>query len=225
MTTESVSGTCARTGLSREDLTGFLLAHAAMRVEFGRLAGACREVRDAQHAELLESQIALALELLHHHHTVEDELVWPMLVERVPQARPALDALESQHEHIDPLIERAGDTRIPLAERATALQELHDALNAHLDAEERDAVPLIQRHLTRADWERVEERAARGVSRKRLPLVYGWLTSAGDAELLALAATNVPPLAYWLFRLFWWPSYRRRYERLYGSSADLPSSI
>jgi hypothetical protein len=53
--------------------------------------------------------------------------------------------------------------------------------------------------------------------------VYGWFASAGDPELVARAAANVPQLAQWLFRLFWWPSYRRRYERLYGGSADLPS--
>jgi hypothetical protein len=27
----------------------------------------------------------------------------------------------------------------------------------------------------------------------------------------------------WLFRLFWWPSYRRRYERLYGDASALPN--
>jgi Hemerythrin HHE cation binding domain len=223
MTTASTAATSTGTGLSRTDLAGFLLAHAAMRVEYGRLAGACRRVRDAEHAELIESQIALTLELLHHHHTVEDELVWPMLLERVPAARSALAALEAEHGRIDPLIERAGDTRIPLAERAATLQELHEALNAHLDAEERDAVPLLQLHLSRQDWERVEERAAQGTSRRRLPLLYGWFASAADDEQRTLALRTVPLVVQWLFRLFWWPSYRRRYEGLYGGSAELPS--
>jgi hemerythrin-like domain-containing protein len=223
MTTESAAATSAGTGLSRTDLAVFLLAHTAMRVEYGRLAGACRRVRDAEHAALVEDQIALVLDLLHHHHTVEDELVWPMLLERVPGGRPALTALEADHERIDPLLERARDTGIPLAQRAEILQELHDALNAHLDAEERDAVPLIQRHLSRPDWERVEERAARGTSRRRLPLIYGWFASAADDEQRALALRTVPLVVQWLFRLFWWPSYRRRYERLYGGSAELPS--
>ena len=209
--------------LGADDLTNFLMAHAGMRVEYGRLADACRRVRDEAHAELLESQIALVLHVLHHHHTVEDELVWPMLLERVPAARPALAALEAEHERIDPLLERARDTRIPLAERAETLQELHEALNAHLDAEERDAVPLLRRHLSPADWERVEERAAQGTSRRRLPLIYGWCASAVDSERRALALSTVPLVAQWLFRLFWWPSYRRRYERLYGGSAELPS--
>jgi hemerythrin-like domain-containing protein len=220
MTTEAAA---TSTSLSHTDLGAFLLAHAAMRVEYGRLAGACRRVRDAQHAELVEDQIALVLDLLHHHHTVEDELVWPMLLERVPESRPALAALEAQHERIDPLLERARDARVPLSERAATLQELHEALNAHLDAEERDAVPLIERHLSRADWERVQERAAQGTSRRRLPLIYGWFASAADPEQRAIALATVPLIAQVLFRLFWWPSYQRRYERLYGASVELPS--
>lgn len=226
MTTESAAGTTGTgtsTGLSPTDLAGFLLAHAAMRAEYGRLAAACRRVRDAAHAQLIEDQIALTLDLLHHHHTVEDELVWPLLGERVPEARPALAALEAEHERIDPLIERARDTRIPLPERAVTLQELHEALKAHLDAEERDAVPLLQRHLSRSDWDRVEERAGGGTSRSRLPLIYGWFASVADHEQRALALRTVPLVVQWLFRLFWWPSYRRRYERLYGNSAELPS--
>jgi hypothetical protein len=216
----ATTGTAA---LTRADLTNFLMAHAGMRVEYGRLATACTAVRDAAHAELIESQIALVLDVLHHHHTVEDELVWPRLVERAPEEAPKLHDLESQHEHIDPLIRAAGDVTVPLAERAPVLRALHEALNAHLDQEERDAVPLILTCLTRGDWHEVEERASAGVGRKRMPLVYGWLVSAAPDELREKATEDVPTVVEWLFRLFWWPSYRRRFERLYGGSASLPT--
>ena len=209
--------------ITAHDLTNFLMAHAGMRAEFGRLADACRHVRDEAHADLLESQIALVLQVLHHHHTVEDELVWPALVTRVPEQAHLLQELEDQHVHIDPLIEAAGDVRVPLAERTHALQALHEALNAHLDQEERDAVPLIIAHLSRAEWERVEERAGGNIGRKQLPLVYGWLVSAAPEELRLRATAGVPLPVQWLFRLFWWRSYRRRYERLYGDASALPS--
>jgi len=48
--------------LTVDDLTNFLMAHAGMRAEFGRLADACRQVRDEAHADLLESQIATLYE-------------------------------------------------------------------------------------------------------------------------------------------------------------------
>ena len=221
MTTRSTAA--APAGLTRADLANFLGTHAGFRVEYARLAEASRNVRDDPHAELIESQIAFVLDVLHHHHTVEDELVWPMLLARVPAAAPALDALEAEHEHLDPLIRRASDTTVPLANRAETLDELSDALNRHLDREERDAVPLIQAHLTHADWQQVEERAAEGIGRSRMPLQYGWFVSAADDDVRELAAQGVPRLVYWLFRLFWWPSYRRRFERLYGSAEQLPS--
>jgi len=209
--------------LTGEDLTNFLMAHAGMRAEFGRLAEACRSVRDQAHADLLESQIALVLHVLHHHHTVEDELVWPALVARAPEQAHLLQDLEDQHAQIDPLIQAAGDVRVPLAGRADALRALHVALNDHLDQEERDAVPLIIAHLTRSEWERVEERAGANIGRRRLPLIYGWLASAAPDDLRLRATAAVPLPVQWLFRLFWWPSYRRRYEHLYGDASALPS--
>jgi Hemerythrin HHE cation binding domain len=213
----------APVGLTRADLANFLGAHLGFRIEYARLAEACRNVRDADHAELIESQIAFVLDVLHHHHTVEDELVWPMLLARVPDAGPVLERLEAEHEHLDPVIRRAGDTTVPLAERAETLQQLSDALNRHLDGEERDAVPLIQAHLGHADWQQVEKRAAQGIGRSRVPLLYGWFVSAADDELRELSAQGVPLVVEWLFRLFWWPSYRRRFDRLYGHAELLPS--
>jgi hypothetical protein len=222
MTTE-IDTPAAAQPLTIDDLTNFLMAHAGMRAEFGRLAEATRVVRDEPHADLLESQLALVLHVLHHHHTVEDELVWPPLVARVPEHAQLLQDLEDQHIHIDPLIQAAGDVRVPLAQRADTLQALHEALNSHLDQEERDALPLIVSYLTRAEWERVEEVAGGNIGRKRLPLIYGWLTSAAPEDLRLRATAGVPLPVQWLFRLFWWPSYRHRYERLYGDASALPN--
>ena len=61
---------------------GFLLAHAAMRQEFGLLAEVAAKPLDPAHAALAEDQVALVLEVLHHHHTAEDDTIWPMLRER-----------------------------------------------------------------------------------------------------------------------------------------------
>jgi hypothetical protein len=57
------------------DLRGFLMAHRGFRAEFGRLAGAARQVRDAKHEALVESQI---------------DLVMHRLVAGVPAAVPGL---------------------------------------------------------------------------------------------------------------------------------------
>ena len=125
------------------DLSGFLIAHAGMRQEFGLLARVAAQPLDPARAALAEEQIAMVLEVLHHHHTAEDDTIWPMLVTRVPSAAADLDALEADHQRLDPLIAAAGDTTRPLAQRAPVLAALHEQINAHLDREEATAVPLI----------------------------------------------------------------------------------
>jgi hypothetical protein len=199
------------------DLTGFLLAHAAMRQEFGLLADVAGQRLAPARERLVEDQIALVLEILHHHHTAEDDTIWPALRARAPQARTGLDELEADHEQLDPLIERAGDRRVPLAERAPVLADLHKRINAHLDREEALAVPLIRSHITVAEWDALAKRAAKETGRN-IPTVYGWYASATDAAGVTEALRAVPAPVRILFRLFWQPAYRRRARRLYGST-------
>jgi hypothetical protein len=212
------------TGTGTElDLSGFLIAHAGMRQEFGLLARAAAQPLDAERARLVEDHLAMVLDILHHHHTAEDDTIWPTLVARVPAAAADLAALEADHARLDPLIAAAGDPARPLPERAPVLAELHEQINAHLDREEATAVPLIRAHITAAEWDALGERAVAEVGRRRIPVVYGWFASAAPAELRAAALATVPGVARILFRLFWWPAYQRRARRLYG--ADAPRSV
>ena len=203
------------------DLSGFLIAHAGMRQEFGLLAAAAREPMDAERRRLWEHQVALVLDVLHHHHTAEDDTIWPMLRERAPEAIAALDRLEADHTRIDPMLAGAADTSRPLADRADLLDGLHVLINTHLDLEESVAVPLIREHVTLAEWDALAERAARDMGRRRIPTIYGWYASAGDAQQVADALASVPAIARVLFRTFWWPAYQRRARKLYGRELTL----
>jgi iron-sulfur cluster repair protein YtfE (RIC family) len=212
----------AKSDTAQPDLTGFLLAHAAMRQEFGLLADVAAQPLDAERAALFEDQVAMVLDNLHHHHTAEDDTIWPWLRERQPAAREGLDELEADHDAIDPLIRAAGDRTVPPAERAATLRDLHERLNAHLDREEALAVPLIRQHVTVAEWEALAKRAAKETGRN-IPRVYGWYASAVDEERVTAALRTVPVPVRVLFRLFWRPAYNRRARRLYG--ANLPAGI
>ena len=204
-------------------MSGFLIAHAGMRQEFGLLARAAAQPLDPDRAALVEDQIAMVLEVLHHHHTAEDDTIWPMLVARVPSAAADLDALEADHAELDPLITAAGDTGRPLAERAPVLAELHERINAHLDREEATAVPLMRVWITPSEWEALTQRAIAETGRRRIPTVYSWYASTASDELRAEAVATVPGMVRVLLRLFWWPAYQRRARRLYGS--DAPATI
>ncbi|WP_432934232.1 hemerythrin domain-containing protein [Microbispora sp. CA-135349] len=205
--------------ITEEHLTGFLMMHAGFRAEFGRLAEACANPRDDTHEELLEEQLALVLDMLHAHHAHEDAVLWPTLAGRAPQAADVLAELESEHAVLDPLIAAASDRGVPLPGRAPTLRRLHEVVNEHLDHEERAVVPLMLRHLTLDDVEADKRRAMDDFGRRRVPVIFGWLASSADAGLLAASYADLPVVARLMFRLFWWPAYRRRFTRLYGTTA------
>ena len=202
--------------ITTHDLAGFFSMHAGFRHEFGRLAEAARAPRDAEHARLLEEQVALVLEMLHKHHHHEDEEIWPHLLEQAPDSAPTLDALEAEHGVLDPLMHVAGDTSTPLPERADALHRLHEVLNDHLDHEERVGVPLMLEHLTPEILEIHQAQAMKDFGRKRVPLIFGWLASCLDDQLLQESLAGHPRIVRLLFRLFWWPAYQKRMAALYG---------
>ncbi|MBV9832600.1 MAG: hemerythrin domain-containing protein [Marmoricola sp.] len=200
-------------------LDGFRTMHAAFRTEYGRLAEAFRAPRDEGHRRLLEEHLALTLDILHAHHTHEDEHLWPFLVRVSPASKPELDSLEAEHQELDPLVTASADTSRSTAERADSLQALHAFLNSHIDHEEAVAFPLMRHFLTDQDLDDDRRKAVREIGRRRMPVVVGWIASCLDERLLAASLGEQPRVVRLLFRRFWWPAYERRFTALYGSDA------
>lgn len=205
------------TPCTEPDLSGFLAAHRAMRVEYGRLAAVTAQPRDYRHSVLIDDHIAVHLGLLNKHHRLEDSELWPMLRARAPACAAELNALEEQHSEIDSLIDIAGDRTLARKRRAAALAKLHVAINAHLDDEERLALPLIRAHISPAEWADLGRRAITAMSsrQRRVALGAGAVDAAPD-ELADLMAT-IPPAARLVVRLVWMPAARHRQRQLYGS--------
>lgn len=210
--------------ITEGDLTGIRSVHASFRTEFGRLAEVFAQPRDAAHAELLEEQLALVLALLHDHHRYEDDILWPLLRSGVPSIKAELDELEGEHGQLDPLIAAAADRGRSRDERARALAELQLFLRQHVDHEEWIAFPLMLRVLTPEHLAADRRRAVTDFRRHGVALVFGWIASCLDDELLAKSISEQPLLVRVLFRLFWWPSYQRRFRELYGAAATVPAS-
>ena len=200
-------------------LDGFRTMHAAFRTEFERLAEAFRAPRDEAHRRLLEEHLDLTLDILHAHHTHEDEHLWPFLVRVSPSSRAELDALEAEHQELDPLIAASADTSRPAPDRADSLHALHAFLNHHIDHEEAVAFPLMRQFLTEQDLDDDRRKALREIGRRRMPVVFGWIASCLDEHLLASALGENPRVVRLLFRMFWWPAYQRRFAALYGTDA------
>jgi hypothetical protein len=216
MTTDNLSMPTEAARTAEPDLRGFLIAHAGFRTEYGRLADAAEAVRDDDYAALIEDQITLVGTHLEHHHGDEDAWMWPLLRSRIPQALPVLDALEEQHEQLDPLLHAIGDRGQSLKDRALSMRLAHQLLNEHLDQEERDAVPLMRTAIRPDEFAEAAARVTKLTPRKELPTVFCWLGSCADPAQVAGAIEPFPWPVRFLFREVWWPTYRRRYFALYG---------
>jgi hypothetical protein len=151
------------------DLVVMYAVHHAFRRDLAAFARAvpATPVEDRATWRALEHRWTRFSAVLHHHHTGEDAGLWPLLLERVPAAdRAVLEAMEAEHEQIDPLLEACttgfarmasggtADERAALAVRAAATR---DTLGRHLEHEETEALALVQAHLTQDDWSRMEQ--------------------------------------------------------------------
>jgi hypothetical protein len=207
----------------KHNLAQILSAHAGFRQEFELLARAAETAETAKHQRLLDDQIEMVLTFLRKHHMWEDMELWPLLRARAPHAVSELDELEVDHKQLDQLVDRAGDAGLPRREQAAALRQLGRTLTAHLDSEERIALPLVCEYLTVQEWDEAHQRALASMPKRRLATISGWIHSAVDKDLEERGWEGVPTIMRMAFHLFWWPAYKRRARRLYGSFA--PTTI
>jgi hemerythrin-like domain-containing protein len=163
-----------RAGESTPDLTGITLAHRAMVTDTRRIAElvtgisqrrvGCSPIR----ARAISRYVELLCESIHHHHTTEDAVLWPV-IEASAGDYVDLTELTEDHAALDPRLDQlraraasfrlsCGDATIAAA-MAAELTELHALLAAHIAEEERDVFPVISAHVSVADWDAVEKTA------------------------------------------------------------------
>ncbi|MFJ7076883.1 hemerythrin domain-containing protein [Streptomyces sp. NPDC098781] len=195
-----------------------VVVHRVFRRESALLPRLVRAVPDggtaraAQVAEHLRTYV----DGLHHHHALEDELVWPLLHARAVQDDELVSRMEEQHRRIDeslqavaewtPVWERAAD-RIAGEELALALDAHRAALLEHLDDEERLVLPLVAEHLTVAEWDLVGTRGLEQVPKNQLFLALGALLEEATPEERAYFLGKAPLVG----RVLWRVVGRRQY--------------
>ncbi|GEM32897.1 hypothetical protein NN3_39040 [Nocardia neocaledoniensis NBRC 108232] len=178
------------------NLLGIRLAHRAMLADTARFATLARELAGGpcppRRARAVAGYLGLLCDSIHHHHRVEDEVLWPMLAAAAGDAVD-LRELTDDHAQLDPMLAgiraacadlvagRAG-AAAHLADRLTCL---HTVLDEHITDEERTVFPIVTEYLSPARWGQVEA-AARGgaVLRFELPRMMAVCTPAERAEVL-----------------------------------------
>ncbi|GAA3443740.1 hemerythrin domain-containing protein [Planomonospora venezuelensis] len=208
------------------DLLGFTIAHRAMRGDARRLAdlatelAAGRQSAGAARATAISEDVATLCKSIHHHHTIEDRLLWPV-IERSAGAEVDLRDLSDDHSELDPLLDeitthaaRFASAR-DAAALAPALTRLADMLDEHIEEEERLLFPIITKYVPVADWERVENAVRKGGNmRFDLPRIEHY---ARPDELARLHRAAGPVLALLLALVR--PGYRRRRRLVFGPPA------
>ncbi|MCY1145169.1 hemerythrin domain-containing protein [Actinoplanes sp. Pm04-4] len=206
------------------DTWDMVLVHRVFRREFRIMPALVRAVPpgDTARADVLGEHLANVAAGLHHHHTTEDEMVWPLLLDRARPHTDLVNRMEAQHERlheplarIDELLPRwrasaAAEDRDALAE---VIAQASVALDEHLADEEREILPIIEQHLTPAEWRAVGERGKESIPPGKMALVFlgAILEEATPVEKKRFLA-ELPVAARVLWRLAG--------ARVYGAARD-----
>jgi iron-sulfur cluster repair protein YtfE (RIC family) len=197
-----------------------VLVHRVFRREFTLAPRLVRATAagDTSQAAIVAGHIGEMMHMLHHHHTAEDELLWPRLLERARLDRDVIELMEAQHAAIAELLAAIDDsmrswvqTADPEAREklATRLDPLPAALTEHLQAEEDHVLPIVERTITAAEWRQLAERGMAALPRARMLVFLGRIFEEADVDERREFLRHIPAPARVAYRL----SGRRRYDR------------
>jgi len=122
-----------------------------------------------------------------------------------------LHAMEDEHARIDPLSAAVDGALADHGDGHHRLGDIVDAftteLTGHLAHEERDALPLINRVLTRADWRAFEASQRRKTGLRGAAEFLPWLLDGTTAEEAQAVLHRMPPPVRLVYRRLWQPRY------------------
>lgn len=202
-----------------------VVIHRVFRREFRLLPTLIRGVAadDLERARTVADHASNLLRFVHVHHSGEDELLWPVLLERVEFEADLIRRMEDQHLRVAALIPLAqeqlpGWAAQPSAERGEALAATFDdiasALDEHLGEEETQILPLVEAHVTVDEWERLGEHARSSLSPPDLMASLAAILEEADDDERAMFTAALPPPVLSMFTDQAEPAYRERMRQL-----------
>lgn len=202
-----------------------VIVHRAFRRETRLLPGLVREVADGdvERARTLAEVLRLVLAGLEMHHTGEDAVLWPALLERASPSTGLVETMQAQHHGIEDHLARvahllpaweAGPIRAHSAELADVLDRFAADLAEHLDLEEREILPLCLRYVTVAEWDSLGQHGMESMAPSQLPLLFGALLEECSPEERRAMLGKLPLPARVLVRTIGARQYRRFVSRV-----------
>jgi hemerythrin-like domain-containing protein len=204
--------------------------HTVFRREFGlaRPLVSCVTVGDTERSAIVAAHLGFITAALHHHHSFEDELVWPRLMDRDPQTKNLghLQDVIQQHEQLETAV--SGVTKAATAwsrdASAGSRTDLADALDCllpllleHMAFEEMHVVPVMERHITAAEWNLLIQALGADIDGVNLPLLFGMNMYEGDPDIVDAAIANMPANLRPVIRQTAAHAYEQHAELIYGT--------
>jgi hemerythrin-like domain-containing protein len=207
------------------DVHDMVVVHRVFRRELRLIPELVRRVApgDTARAAVLADHARLVLTGLHGHHTSEDELLWPKLLERCAPDAELVHRMEEQHERVHRALDQIGpaldrweaEARPAVTEEvASGFDALRTALLEHLDDEEREILPLAARHITQAEWNELGEHGVGETKKSHLPILFGAVAEEATPEEMVHILSTVPLPVRFLLRTVLARKYQRYISRV-----------
>jgi hemerythrin-like domain-containing protein len=157
---------------------------------------------DTETASRLGAYLDDVLWLLHAHHAGEDELLYPLLIERAPEQERLFAEMESQHAAVaETLLAAQGAAREFGASAsatdaevcALAIRALEVALEPHLSDEEVEVLPIAARTITPPEWGAMPAHALSHYGGERIWLPFGIAFEGMPEDIQERMLTMLPP--------------------------------
>jgi hemerythrin-like domain-containing protein len=185
------------------DVRAMAIVHRLFRQAFDESARLVRAAPEPSPARVtfLADHIDLVLKALHDHHDDEDALLYPKLIERVPEQAQMTEQVEHEHQVISAALDAASAACAAWRGRpsagtgealAAALDHLNEVVQPHLDDEEQKVVPLAAVTLTQREWDAMGKAGMRKIPRKKRGTAAGMMLDALNEEERAYMLKDVP---------------------------------
>lgn len=207
------------------------VVHRTFRHGFPTVAGLVRRTPPGatERAETIAAHIDFLLNGLHHHHSGEEENIWPLLLERAAPEAGLINRMEAQHavvaqwwDRVRVLLKGWRAQPVDGDALAAALDGFTDALVEHLDDEEAHVVPLIRTHITAEEWEEFGQKTFEKFTNDEKLIATGVLEDIATPEEAEWFTGGLPLPIKLMWRLAGRRKYARYIARVRGTSRPGP---
>lgn len=189
---------------SPADVREMYLIHTGLRREYGLLGDLIKGVAnwDRQRAAVVADHVTLANSILERHHRGEDKHLWPKLLTRgAREIAPLIETMEQQHQGIHTALDEVNLAAAMWRESAEpaqaavltgAVEVLIARLDEHLRLEEQAVLPLIRKHVTASEWDRMSDDSVADTPPEQGPLIFGMMMYEGDPAVIRGMFARLP---------------------------------